>query len=209
MGYLITQIIIYLLIAAVIGFIIGWLLRGLGRNNQEAYEGVESDSSNTSGINSLSSDGSLAGQAIKEPVTRAPAISHQIVKIEGISKSIRNALRKTGVKTTIDLIDKCSTESGFQQTVETTGAVEPVVKQWVSMADLMRVPGVDGQFAELMEACDIKSIQDLASADTQTLIATMQTVNQREGRIPDSIPLPDANIVGRWIKDAKTLPEKI
>ena len=38
MGYLITQIIICLLIAAIIGFVIGWLLRGLGCNTEEAYE---------------------------------------------------------------------------------------------------------------------------------------------------------------------------
>lgn len=209
MGYLITQIIICLLIAAIIGFIIGWLLRGLGCNDQETYEGVGSDSGNSPGINTLSSAGALAEETISEPVTKAPAISHQIERIEGIGKSLGNFLRNIGVKTTTDLIEKCSTESGFQLVVKAAEVVEPVVKQWLSRADLMRVPEVNGQYAELMEASDIKSVQDLASADAQALTAKMQTVNQREHRIPDSIPLADVNMVANWIKDAKTLPEKI
>ena len=220
MGYLITQIIICLLIAAIIGFIIGWLLRGLGCNDQEAYEGgtyqgVDSDSSNVSDINTLSSAGAVAGsgalaeETINEPVTKSPNKSHQIERIEGIGKSLGNFLRNIGVKTTTDLIEKCSTDSGFQQVVKAAEVVEPVVKQWLSRADLMRVPDVNGQFAELMEASDIKSVQDLARANAQALTAKMQTVNQREHRIPDSIPLADVNMVANWIKDAKTLPKKI
>ncbi len=207
MGYLITQIIICLLIAAIIGFIIGWLLRGLGCNNEEAYEGANLDSSNASGINTLSSAGSTT--AAGSPVTKAPVKSHQIERIEGIGKSLGNYLRNIGVKTTLDLIEKCSTESGFQQVVKAAEVVEPVVTQWVSRADLMRVPDVDGQYAELMEVSDIKSVQDLGNADAQALTTKMQAVNQREHRIPDSIPLPDANMVANWIRDAKTLPGKI
>ena len=235
MGYLITQIIICLLISAIIGFIIGWLLRGLGCNEQEAYgdrayeggalgreggvsyEGTESDSiKSSSSINTLSSSGAgaataRAGEAIDEhkPVTKAPAKSHQIERIEGIGKSLGNYLRNIGIKTTADLIEKCSTDSGFKKVVKAAEVVEPVVKQWVSMADLMRVPNINGQYAELLEASDIKSVQDLASSDAHALTAKMQTVNQREHRIPDSIPLADANMVANWVRDAKTLPTKI
>jgi hypothetical protein len=258
MGYLITQIIICLLIAAIIGFIIGWLLRGLGCNDQEtygdnayeggtlgreggvSYEGTRSDTIKTPDVNTLSSTGAVAGKGEaykdggsdsiksssgintlssagageastepKPPVTKAPAKSHQIERIEGVGKSLGNYLRNIGVKTTADLIEKCSTDSGFKKVVKAAEVVEPVVKQWVSMADLMRVPNINGQYAELLEASDIKSVQNLASADAHALTAKMQTVNQREHRIPDSIPLADANMVANWVRDAKTLPRKI
>lgn len=229
MGYLITQIIICLLIAAIIGFIIGWLLRGLGCNSQEeGYEGAGNagdagarfdagGTSSTAGINTLSSAGegavaragAMATEAVGSPVTKAPVKSHQIERIEGIGKSLGNYLRNIGVKTTLDLIEKCSTESGFQQVVKAAEVVEPVVKQWVSRADLMRVPDIDGQYSELLEVSDIKSVQDLGNADAQALTTKMQAVNQREHRIPDSIPLADTSMVAKWIKDAKTLPDKI
>ena len=213
MGYLITQIIICLLIAALIGFIIGWLLRGLGCNNndQEAYQGAgfSSDTDSGSSISNLSAAQTIAGDAYAEPVTKAPVKSHQIERIEGIGKSIGNFLRNVGIKNTLDLIEKCSTETGFQQVAKAAEVVDSVVTQWVSMADLMRIPNVDGQYAELMEASDIKSVQDLANADASALTSKMQSVNQREHRIPDSIPLPDTSMVGSWIRDAKNLPEKI
>jgi nucleotidyltransferase/DNA polymerase involved in DNA repair len=139
-------------------------------------------------------------------VTKAPVISHQIEKIEGIGKSIGNFLRSIGIKTTTDLLDKCSTDSGFQQVVKVSEVVEPVVKQWVVRADLMRVPDVDGQYAELMEVSGIMSVQDLANADAEELTEKMRTVNQREHCIPGSIPLPDVNQIRHWIKDANTLP---
>ncbi len=207
MGYLITQIIICLIIAAVIGFIIGWLLRGLGceEQNEAAFEGA--GSGGTSSVNNFSSAGAVeAGGEIAEPVTKAPVISHQIEKIEGIGKSIGNFLRSIGIKTTTDLLEKCSTDSGFQQVVKVSEVVEPVVKQWVVRADLMRVPDVDGQYAELMEVSGIMSVQDLANADAEELTEKMRTVNHREHCIPESIPLPNVTQVRHWIKDANTLP---
>lgn len=205
MGYLITQIIICLIIAAVIGFIIGWLLRGLGCSEQQAaYE--DADSEGSASINTLSSSDAIASEEIAEPVTKAPVISHPIEKIEGIGKSIGNFLRSIGVKTTLDLLDKCSTDEGVQHVAKTSEVIESVVRQWVSMADLMRIPDVGGQYAELMVASEITSVQDLSEASAQELTEKMKTVNARERRIPDSIPLPDVNQVKHWIKDAKTLP---
>ena len=219
MGYLITQIIICLLIAALIGFIIGWLLRGIGCKSQDSEKsesaGLRSNFDNNAPINSFSSSpeltesANLAEDVYNEPVTRAPSISHKIEKIEGIGKSLGSSLRNVGIKTTAELIEKCSTENGFQQVLAATNVVDSVVKQWLSMADLMRVQDVNGQFSELLEACDIKSTQDLGKANPAALIAKMNTTNQQEHRIPDSIPLPDVNTVTHWIADAKSLPEKI
>ncbi len=313
MGYLITQIIVCLLIAALIGFILGWLLRGLGckdsselddngsninkkstknslsssgssasmsssslETNQaddfypepvtiapatpRKIEPVETTnfSSNKSAINTLSSSDSsssidadalgTSNQAEKtvsdvnadlgdnkstmntlsssgvssildsssietnqaddvypEPITKAPTISHKIEKIEGIGKSLGNKIRKTGVKTTKDLLKTCSTKTGFQQVVEATKAPEESVTQWVSMADLMRIPSVDGQISELMLASGIKSPEVLAKANAIALADEMATINRREKKIPTSIELPNAGKIAEMIKAAKTL----
>jgi hypothetical protein len=222
MGYLISQIIFCLVLAALIGFIVGWLLRGLGCDNNEevyedeAFEGVETESveseSGNIPINTLSSAGEVSEQTfVAEPVTRVAVVAHEIEEIEGIGKSRGDSLRNIDIKTTNDLIEKCLFESGFDQTVNAAGVADSVVKQWICMADLMRVPDVDGQFAELLEACDIKSIQGLANADAQMLTATMEAINVSGDKkiIPDSIPLADSGRVRNWIRDAQSLPDKI
>ena len=307
MGYLITQIIVCLLIAALIGFILGWLLRGLGckdsgelDNNgsninkkstmnslsssgsssletdqaddfypepvtiapaklrkpepveardfsqnksvintlsssdssssidanalgtSNQVEKIVSDananlSDNKSTVNTLSSSGASssvdsspietnqADDVYPEPITKAPTISHKIEKIEGIGKSLGNKIRKTGVKTTKDLLKTCSTKTGFQQVVEATKVPEDTVTQWVSMADLMRIPSVDGQISELMLASGIKSPEVLAKANAIALADEMATINRREKKIPTSIELPNAGKISEMIKAAKTL----
>jgi hypothetical protein len=208
MGYLITQIIICLLIAALIGFIIGWLLRGIGCKNQEDNQQAGSLVDDSSAINTLSSVDAVDGAntvAFSESGISVQIIHHKIENIEGIGGSIGNHLRNIEVKTTGDLLKKCSIDSGFQQVVEVAGVTGSVVTQWVSMADLMRVPGVDGQFSELMEASDIKSVLELAQADANALTVKMQIVNQRENKIPDSIELPSVGMVADWIRDAKSI----
>ena len=212
MGYLITQIIICLLIAAFIGFIIGWLLRGLGCNKEHSQTIDNNGKLDFSSGSAAAATGNIASiaaldETIVEPIIQVPVKSHQIERIEGIGKSIGNSLRNVGVKNTLDLMDKCSTDAGFQEVVTKTNVVDSVVKQWVCMADLMCIPEVDGQYAELLEASDIKSTQDLSRADAEILVSKMHAVNQREHRIPDSIPLPDVAMVLLWIKNAKALPE--
>lgn len=271
MGYLITQIIICLLIAALIGFILGWLLRGLGSKDPEAKEEKRSGFSNKPGLDTVSSSGSNGSSSqaddfypepvtlapaktrsriepeinkdvrqnfsdnkfstntlssaplqssesfgssssskqvddfYPEPVTKAPAKSHKIDKIEGIGKSLGNKVRKIGIKTTRDLLKTCSTKTGFQQIIEATKVPEDIVTQWVSMADLMRIQGIDGQVAELMLASGIQSVDALTKADPQTLTEEMYTVNQRENKIPPSIELPNAGKITVMIKAAKSL----
>ena len=226
MGYLVTQIIICLLIAALIGFIIGWLLRGLGCNEQqEVYQEAGSVSSDASIINTLSSErttadnkstidslysagalgGTGAASTVSEVVSKVEAKYHKIEKIEGIGKSIANHLRNLGIKTTGDLIEKCSTDSGFQQVVKADDVTDSEVNFWLRMSDLMRVPDVDGQFAELMDACGIKSMQELAQADENALTTEMQIVNKRERKIPDSILLANVSMVEKWIGNAKAI----
>jgi len=316
MGYLIIQIIVCLLIAALIGFILGWLLRGLGCKDLNSNEGTGSDfkhkpnnpsssgstsakgglssqaddfypepvtkapakprqknkptidektkqdlsnvkptkdtsslsvsknssssntsqsvkksskneseiskekkvdfSNNTSTINTLSSSGSSSSASIgsakakaddfyPEPVTKAPAISHKIEKIEGIGKSLGNRTRKIGIKTTKDLLKKCATKTGLQQVIDATKVTEDTAKQWVGMAGLMCVANIDGQVAELMLASGINSTEELATADPQALTKEMLVVNNREKKIPSSIELPNAGKIEEMIKVAKTL----
>lgn len=197
MGYLITQIIICLLIAMMVGFVIGWLLRGLGFGADEDKPKLKSQGAVDTSF--LDEDVDL------EPVTIAPSISHKIEKIDGLEKGMVRALHKNGIKTTKDLIEKCSSKHGLQRVINSTEALESTVKQWVSLADIMRIPEINGRLAKLIEACGIKSTEALAEVDPQLLVNEMENVNQRELLFPESIPLPDFKQMVHFIREAKTL----
>jgi hypothetical protein len=143
------------------------------------------------------------GDDFPEPITKAPAISHKIEKIEGIGKSLGNKIRKAGAKTTKDLLKVCSTASGLQQVMDATQVTKETATQWVSMAGLMQVKGVDGQIAELMLAAGVNSPEKLATMNPQTLTAEMVKVNQRERKIPASIELPSVNNITEMVNTAK------
>ena len=143
--------------------------------NNKSTVNTLSSSGASSSVDSSSIETNQTDDVYPEPITKAPTISHKIEKIEGIGKSLGNKIRKTGVKTTKDLLKTCSTKTGFQQVVEATKVPEDTVTQWVSMADLMRIPSVDGQIAELMFASGITSPEVLAKANSIALADEMAT----------------------------------
>ncbi|MEE9396760.1 MAG: DUF4332 domain-containing protein [Methylococcales bacterium] len=247
MGYLIAQIIVCLFIAALIGFILGWLLRGLSARSRETYleedcenrihdleaewskttETREIDGRANTSINALATAAPAAAAVmnsesidddndvtIVRPVERngesgLKPLSHPIEKIEGIGKSLGNHLRNIKIKTTKDLIEKCGTSTGVQQVAKAAKVEGSVVREWVSMADLMRIPEMGGQFAELLQASGIQSVLDLGNEDAQSLAAKMELINQREHRVPESEKLPGAREVAQWVESARALSTRL
>ena len=115
-------------------------------------------------------------------------------------------LRAMDITTTRDLLDKANTSALRQEIASAMKLQEFVIGKWVSMADLIRVKGVRGQFAELLEASAIISVQQLAQQDATVLTAKMEEVNAKEHRTRVN---PSREIVSDWIEQAKSLAASI
>ncbi len=229
MGYLITQIIICLLLAALIGFLIGWWLRkfcckrdltALEEDYQLRLAKAEADRDSYKGKcdelttslqeweNEAEASGAIAGHAAGQ--TKAGSARsgwpYPVEEVEGIGPTYGSRLRAIAIETTEDLLEKCC-ESRQQTDAAKHVKVEPfVVGKWVSMCDLMRIPGVRGQYAELLEASGIASVGELARQEGPALAAKMARVNAEEHRTQS---VPDPVTVSGWIESAKGLPTKI
>lgn len=239
MGYLIAQILFCLLIAAIIGFIVGWLLRGRSLRSRERYVEEQREErarqlksrlstavqgsnvapvatpSVTSGAPPASepvatTDSPATSETVRKKKNDSPATDepdpYEVEEIEGIGRGFGKRLRTIDIKTTKHLIDRCATTEGCKQVASTVDVEEFVVRKWVSMADLMRVPGIRGQYAELLEASGIHSVQELAGADTQGLASKMSEVNVKEKR---TRKVARADTISEWIDHAKSLSPKI
>lgn len=153
MTYLITQMLICLLLAAAIGFVLGWFLRG-----------------------------SVSGQAAEDVDVDDTATTYAIEDIEGIGLAFGKRLRDMGIETTQDLVDRGRRAEDRKPIAGRISVDDEAITQWTRMADLMRVAGVRIQFSELLEASGVPSVQDLAREDPEKLAARMAEVNARDAR---------------------------
>ncbi|MGI9227881.1 MAG: DUF4332 domain-containing protein, partial [Gammaproteobacteria bacterium] len=187
MGYLIQQMWFCLLLAAILGAVIGWLLKRLfcrgelddldssWRSKLDRVESERDDlrsqlSSAAAPVSAVAA-APAAAVATAEPVAVTPSkpTSYPVEEVEGIGKSYGKSIREMGITTTLELLDKCCLMDGRIQVAEKVGIEDFVVHKWASMCDLMRVSGVGGQFAELMVYAGIDSAQDLAQQDAGRL----------------------------------------
>jgi len=129
---------------------------------------------------------------------------YPVEEVEGIGKGFGKKLRALGIETTEDLLQRCCTKSDWEGVADRIGMNKEqyVLRKWASMSDLMRIPGVMGQYAELLEFSGVESVQDLAGRESGQLLSKLREVNAREHRVKE-IPVIDA--VNSWIEHARTL----
>ena len=79
-------------------------------------------------------------------------MGYKIEQIEGIGAAYAEKLNAAGIKTTEDLLEKCASRKGRLAIAEETGISAKLILKWTNHADLFRINGIAGQFAELLEA---------------------------------------------------------
>jgi hypothetical protein len=131
---------------------------------------------------------------------------YDIEEIEGIGKGYAERLRKINIATTRQLLDKASNSAIITQIASQVNKKEKLIQSWISMADLIRVPGVRGKFAELIAATGVKSVQQLAVQEAPELTKNMAYINASENR---NRTTPSIDMVMVWIAAANGLPSII
>lgn len=131
---------------------------------------------------------------------------YAIQDIHTISNESAKYLRRMNVISTEDLVDKCASQEGVELIAKSMGKESWVVRSWASMADLMRVKGVDAVNAELLELSGISSVQALASAKIQRLTDSIKVIHKHVGKTNH---VPDYDEIETWVKYAKDLPKRL
>jgi predicted flap endonuclease-1-like 5' DNA nuclease len=186
MDYLLLQIFWFLLIAFLLGLAIGWFV-GKGKSAV-----AEPDPATARRIAELEAE-----------ITRLKAPrGTPIEDIEGIGQGFGKQLRADGIASTEKLLEVCRTEAGIRKVCQCVGIDENTARNWATMADLMRIRGLGGQWSELLWRCGVTSVQDLATHDAAALVARMAEVNEAEHRTAE---LPGEHRVSQFITDAASL----
>ena len=107
-------------------------------------------------------------------------MAYKIEQIEGVGEVYAQKLIANGVKTTEDLLAKCATKKGREKMAEATGITEKLILKWTNHADLFRVNGIAGQFAELLEAAGVDTVKEFRHRVAANLQPKLEEVNAKK-----------------------------
>ena len=130
----------------------------------------------------------------------------KIEEVEGIGPATGEKFREAGVPNTDKLLVRGKTPAGRAELAEATGLGEKQILRFVNMADLFRIKGVGGEFAELLEAGGVDTVVELAGRNAANLQAKLEEVNA-EKKLTRRVPALAE--VERWVKEAGTLPRGV
>ena len=128
---------------------------------------------------------------------------YKIEQIEGIGESYAAKLQAADIRTTEDLLSKCATKKGREAVAEQTGISEKLILKWTNHADLFRIKGVAGQFAELLEAAGVDTVKEFrhrVAANLQPKFVEVNDAKNLCNRVPSVAELE------KMIAQAKELP---
>ena len=126
--------------------------------------------------------------------------------IEGIADVTAEKLAGAGVISVESLLEKGGSKKGREGLAESTGIPEKNILRWVNHADLFRIHGVAGQFAELLEAAGVDSVAELAQRVPANLAAKLAATNEEKNLANRT---PSETEVAKWVEEAKSLPKAV
>lgn len=130
----------------------------------------------------------------------------KIEEIEGVGPARGEKFRAAGVKDTDSLLEAGGTKAGRKKLAEATELGESLILRYVNVADLFRIKGVGGEYAELLEAAGVDTVKELGTRNAANLVEKMGEVNADKKltrRVPALAQVED------WVKQAKGLPQKV
>ncbi len=126
-----------------------------------------------------------------------------LTTIEGIGPALEEKLKAVGVDSCAALLSKGATAESRRQLCALTGIDEKSLQRFVNQADLMRIRGVAGEYAELLEVAGVGSVPELAQRDPANLLATLMHVNAEKKLVRVT---PGSGQIVKWVKQARALP---
>jgi predicted flap endonuclease-1-like 5' DNA nuclease len=130
----------------------------------------------------------------------------KIEEIEGIGPVLGEKFAGTGVKDTDGLLEQGCSAAGRKALAEATGLSASRILTFVNMADLFRIKGVAGEYAELLVCAGVDTVKELKTRNAENLAAKLDEVNA-EKKLTRKVP--SQSTVEDWINQAAELPPKI
>ncbi len=133
-------------------------------------------------------------------------MNYKIIDIEGIGQAYAEKLIAAGIKSTDELLAKCSKPAGRKALAEESGISPKLIMTWTNHVDLMRINGVGPQFSELLEAAGVDTVKELQHRVPVNLQAKLEEINAEKHLVQR---VPAVAEVEKMIAQAKELPAAV
>lgn len=129
-----------------------------------------------------------------------------LIDIEGIGPIYTEKLKKAGIDTTDELLEKGSTPKGRRELAEEAVISSKLILEWINLADLFRIKGVQEEYADLLEEAGVDTVVELAQRNPDNLYAALKKTNEEKELVRR---MPSQGQVQDWVSQAKDLPRVI
>lgn len=129
-------------------------------------------------------------------------MAYKIIEIKGVGDSHAKKLEAAGVKTTEDLLATAATPKGREKLADETGIPPKQILRWTNHADLFRIKGIAGQFAELLEAAGVDTVKEFRHRVASNLQPKLVEVNDKRNLCNR---VPSVSEIEKMIAQAKEL----
>jgi predicted flap endonuclease-1-like 5' DNA nuclease len=127
----------------------------------------------------------------------------KVTAIVGVSEAYAFKLRAQSITTVDEYLKKTATKQGRAELAEKTGIADQMILTWANHADLFRIKGIGGEYAELLEMVGVDTVPELAGRRPDNLYVKMAEINKEKKLVRR---LPTINQLIEWIGQAKDLP---
>jgi predicted flap endonuclease-1-like 5' DNA nuclease len=129
-----------------------------------------------------------------------------IKHLAGLTLEHKRYLEKAGVTSFEKLLEATTTKKDSEALAKKTNIHEELILMWANHADLARIKGIAGHYADLLEAVGVDTVVELAKRNPDHLYELMIKVNN-EVRLVKR--LPSVTQVEEWITQAGRFNRKL
>ena len=127
-------------------------------------------------------------------------------KLNGLEADVIERLKTAGIRTSGKLLDSAKSLKGRKELARRTGIEAKRLLRFANLADKLRVKGLGEGYAELLSQVGVDTVRELKYRNPEKLAAAMRKKNEKLKLVR---LVPTEKAVGRWIEEARKLPQEI
>lgn len=126
----------------------------------------------------------------------------KLTSIEGLGDVTADQLIDSGIRTVESLLQEGATPNGRNKIAEVSGIHPSRILKFVNHADLMRIHGIGGEYAELLEQSGVDTVPELSTRNPENLAAKIAERNAAQRLVRRA---PSTQTVADWVNQAKVV----